>query len=301
MNQYYYQREGGNFGDDLNMPIFGPVVEAFSGFSDIDWLVGIGTVLDGRIGQLSGTKLILGSGLRPPGMLRKDRIGAYVAALRGPLTASALGVPSRFVFSDPGVLAPRIICGSRQVTGDVAFIPHYHSLRVIDCEKLAARAGLRLIRPDQDPDVVIRAIASCDRVVTEAMHGAIVADALGVPWARLRLIASRFEGGGVSEFKWADWAGGLGIPHEKATHCLPVVPPPPRGAGLLGTALRGLNAARLVRGLREISNGSGFLTSERLRMQVEVSRWDELLGRMIEGHGIVFCLESAAVEVMHCD
>jgi succinoglycan biosynthesis protein ExoV len=48
------------------------------------------------------------------------------------------------------------------------------------------------------------------------MHGAIVADALGVPW-----IPVRTGGAGTLEFKWRDWCGSVGLSY-RPHHVVPL-------------------------------------------------------------------------------
>ncbi len=58
-------------------------------------------------------------------------------------------------------------------------------------------------------------IRSSRLLITEAMHGAIVADALRVPWIPVR------TNPGVLEFKWQDWTASLDLEHE--FHALPLL------------------------------------------------------------------------------
>ena len=53
---------------------------------------------------------------------------------------------------------------------------------------------------------VIGRIARADLVVSESMHGAIVADAFGVPWIPIA-ISHHFN-----SFKWGDWADSVEVP-----------------------------------------------------------------------------------------
>ena len=69
----------------------------------------------------------------------------------------------------------------------------------------ATAAGLRLIDPRGDPSAIIEAIASCRVLLAEALHGAIAADALRVPWIALRPLVQ------VHRAKWHDWAAALDL------------------------------------------------------------------------------------------
>jgi len=62
-----------------------------------------------------------------------------------------------------------------------------------------------------DIEFTMSEIASCECLITEAMHGAIVADALRVPWKRFRFFAHIHEGEAVSEVKWNDWLASINI------------------------------------------------------------------------------------------
>jgi succinoglycan biosynthesis protein ExoV len=51
----------------------------------------------------------------------------------------------------------------------------------------------------------VQAIGRCKLLLSEALHGAIVADALRVPWVAIRPLAS------VHRAKWWDWADTMGL------------------------------------------------------------------------------------------
>lgn len=57
-------------------------------------------------------------------------------------------------------------------------------------------------------DRVLGLMQQCDVILAEAMHGAIVADALRIPW--IPISCSRI----ILEFKWQDWLSSLNLSYE---------------------------------------------------------------------------------------
>jgi hypothetical protein len=131
-------------------------------------------------------------------------------------------------------------------------------------------AGATLLSPCGESEAVIRRIAAADFVVTESLHGAIIADAFGVPWRAIR-VSSRFH-----HARWRDWADSLAVDLEVDR----LLPPwaseagggrSPRGRGLVPRVARkarrpwGMQAA--ARRLRRFAAEGGQL-SDRAALRV---------------------------------
>jgi succinoglycan biosynthesis protein ExoV len=80
---------------------------------------------------------------------------------------------------------------------------------------------------------VLAAIASTEVILTEALHGAIVADALRIPWIPVHSTS------GISRFKWQDWC--MSVDVEYKPHCI---------SRLWGEAAYAQRAKRLRRWLK---------------------------------------------------
>jgi succinoglycan biosynthesis protein ExoV len=95
-------------------------------------------------------------------------------------------------------------------TGRALFIPHCHSDVDPDYDwpSICAQAGLLYLSPRGDSREVIRMIAGARLIISESMHGAIVADAFRVPWRAVSLVSN------FNEFKWRDWTDSLSMDIE---------------------------------------------------------------------------------------
>lgn len=209
MELFYYRGSKPNLGDDLNSElwpeILPPEVLAADGFV----LVGFGSILSEQwLGRFRGSDqrlIILGTGTSydvPPAPLRDW----LVLAVRGPLTASVLGMPETSA-TDGAVLladAPRLVGPARPRT-DVVFVPHHRSIRSSPWSEIAEDAGMRFVSPQWPLRRVLDEFASARLVLAEAMHGAIIADTLRIPWIPLTISPV------IDEFKWRDWLGSVGL------------------------------------------------------------------------------------------
>ena len=130
--------------------------------------------------------------------------------VRGPRTAQRCGLDSALGLGDGAVLWSGLRRAHAPVAGRVGLVPHHKSYDGADWDAIACEAGLFPIDPRQSPEAVTAALASCERVLTESLHGAIFADTLGIPW-RAVVLARRFN-----NFKWSDWLDTLGMPLDAA-------------------------------------------------------------------------------------
>jgi len=205
MKLYYFHPSNGNFGDDLNAWLWPRLLGPSFFDEDADeLLVGIGTLLNHRIPAASRT-LVFGSGY---GYGKKPAVDArwHFFCVRGPKTAAALGLPPDLAVTDPALLIrPHVAPWIKPVRGRVGYIPHCDSAENGDWASIAAAAGLHFIDPRWSVDRVVEELGQCERLVTEAMHGAIFADAMRVPWTAATAYAH------ISEFKWQDWCESLGL------------------------------------------------------------------------------------------
>ncbi len=213
MKIFHWISPEGNVGDDLNLwmwpRLFG--CDFFDGVSD-PLFIGIGSVLDNRHEQ-AASRLVFGAGARSAATIPDiSKPGWDVAFVRGPHTAAALGLGADRWISDPAILAPladpqfkaKMPGRAPRVKGSrIGFIPYYATHRRLS-QAIADAAGFELIPATLDPERFFRRLLSCDAVITEAMHGAILADAFGVPWIPCRMYNVMQEGD-THIFKWSDW------------------------------------------------------------------------------------------------
>lgn len=166
-----------NFGDDIN-PWFWSLLSGARfrwGSPGRRHLLGVGSIAD----RASPRSWVMGSGLlRPPGRAGRP-LFERVVAVRGALTAEALGVSPPHL-GDPVGLVDLLVPRPSPEAGRFGVVPHVIS--VAEWRRaLAGRRDVAVIDPSGDPADVIRAIASCEGVASQSLHGLVVADAYGIP------------------------------------------------------------------------------------------------------------------------
>ncbi|MGD1017787.1 MAG: polysaccharide pyruvyl transferase family protein [Verrucomicrobiia bacterium] len=203
MKIYRHKTPGGNFGDDLNLCLWPQIFPEIEEIHPDVMLLGVGTVL---AGSWPGRKVVLGSGLGRGKRVRHDQSWTHYW-VRGPLTAKLLGLDADKAISDSAVLWPDMPRPRDDAAG-VGLLPHHASFQQFDWQIVAKQCGFTLIDPRQSPASVAGQIATCRKLLTESLHGAIFADVMRIPWA-CYIGARRFD-----PFKWDDWKASLQITGE---------------------------------------------------------------------------------------
>ena len=210
MKLFYYKDPIGNFGDDLNSLIWYSLAPELFDEDDSEVLVGIGTLINSRA-PLAPTKYVFGSGVGYHQFPTIDEKWQFYC-VRGPLSAQRLGISPSLAITDPAVLLTQVL-PARPVeqTGMVSFMPHHASSRFADWKALCEKAGINYIDPAYDIHETIFQMRRSRLVIAEAMHAAIVADALRVPWVPVACYDH------ILDFKWQDWCQSLDMPYTPQT------------------------------------------------------------------------------------
>lgn len=192
-----------NFGDALNPWLWPRLAPEVCDPGNPALFLGIGTILNPRV-PAGPEKIVFGSGCSGGAVPRLDPKWR-VYGVRGPRTAARLGLAARHVLADPAILVRQCHLPAVEKQHSISFMPHHQSALEADWAALCAEGGLNPIDPRAPVERVLRDLQGTELLITEAMHGAIVADALRVPW-----IAARIYGHFVP-FKWHDWAESLNL------------------------------------------------------------------------------------------
>jgi succinoglycan biosynthesis protein ExoV len=133
-----------------------------------------------------------------------------VYCVRGPKSAEALSLPASVGIIDPGILLSDFFSKSNAVSTEFSFMPQISS--VVDqhdsWKQICDDLGFGYIDPRDSVEDSVKLIAETGTLLTESMHGAIVAEALRVPWVP---VVTRRE---ILAFKWHDWCDSVELDYE---------------------------------------------------------------------------------------
>lgn len=187
-----------NFGDELSYFITRHLISAHIPIkhahfdSKYEKICSIGTILHNFT---KGKTYVWGTGFdKCSTKARADLAPLDIFATRGEHTANhlhTLGYPIVKVFGDPGLLINKYIVKPKTPKYKLGIIPHYSNAnivnnRIIDhtfpCFKSNDEA-VSIISPKTLSDTmsVLDKILSCEFILSQSIHGCIVADAMGIP------------------------------------------------------------------------------------------------------------------------
>lgn len=206
---YFTESSLTNFGDDLNAWIWSALLPGMWDPADDVWLCGIGTILNQELMPRGRKWIVVGSGVGY-GLPPEDFGGKLwrILAVRGPLTAKVLGIDSSHAVTDGAILLsalPEYSPLPESERHGAVFMPHYQSLPAGNWRESCDAAGIEFIDPRGDSKEIVQRIRCARVVLADAMHAAIVADTLRVPW--IPLVTSP----NINTFKWLDWTMSMGL------------------------------------------------------------------------------------------
>jgi hypothetical protein len=204
MKMYFYRGRRPNFGDELNGWLWPRLLPGFFDDDERELFIGIGSTLFDFL-PCASRKIVFGAGY-----------GGYTAVpaiderwrfyfVRGRLTAAALGLDADLGVGDAAILVRSCVARPTRKAHRISFMPHWESAADGQWVEASRAAGLHYIDPCDAVENVLTQIQESEVLVAEAMHGAIVADTLRVPWIAVRPIQS------PNRAKWHDWASALDL------------------------------------------------------------------------------------------
>ncbi|MBD0337540.1 MAG: polysaccharide pyruvyl transferase family protein, partial [Cyanobacteria bacterium Co-bin13] len=227
MKLFHYQRRDGveNFGDRLNLWLWPQLLPGCFDDDAATVFVGIGTLLNHRLPERLGSAqqaVVFTTGVGYERSLRTIPPAWAIYCVRGPLSARRLGLPDSLAITDGAILLRQHYRPSGQKRFAYAFMPHIHHATFAGevWQQICQEIGFGYIDPRWSVEEVLAAIGATEVLLAEAMHGAIAAEALRVPWLPVQTSAR------ILPFKWQDWCASIRVPFRPVV-LPPVLPYPP--------------------------------------------------------------------------
>ena len=201
MKLTYYKGKVPNFGDDLNAIMWDKLVKPgfFNDKSD-ELFLGIGSILWDDYPSKS-KKIVVGSGYGGYKKIPDVTDGTWeFPFVRGPRTAKMLNLDPNVAITDAAILTHYIGLPKQDKKFTISFMPHWESIERGTWQAVCTKANIHYIDPRGDVVQILKEIQQSELLLTEAMHGAILADTLRTPWQALEPINS------LHRNKWFDWS-----------------------------------------------------------------------------------------------
>ena len=204
----YFQGKEPNFGDDLNPWLWPKLIPDFFDDDEKTVFIGIGSILGEKSYKDDVRKVVFGAGFVPEYHNRPcvTHSNWDIYFVRGPRTAKMLNISKDLGLGDSATLLRTVVKPwPRPSLQVVSFMPHWESMRRGNWAEVCQLANINLIDPRLPVETILHEFKRSKMVIAEAMHGAIIADALRIPWIPVLPLNHKHRG------KWLDWADSLEI------------------------------------------------------------------------------------------
>lgn len=214
MQLFYYRGARPNFGDELNVWLWNRVSPGLIDTDESELLIGAGTLLAADVpSRFPAARRIhtLGSGAGYAELPDVNRPPWSSITVRGPVTGRLLGgLPESSIGTDSAILLaliPELRPLPESQRSGIVFMPHFRASDMQRWRGICARAGIEYLDPGWDSYALVDRIRRAKLVVADAMHAAIVADTMRVPW--IPTVSSAH----ISTTKWLDWTASMRVPY----------------------------------------------------------------------------------------
>ena len=130
-----------------------------------------------------------------------------IHCVRGPLTSKALGIDQKYAIADGAILTADFMTRSQRPKFRHSYMPHFVNANN-RWKNVSEEVGIKFIDPTQSVVATLQDLSETEVLFTEAMHGAIIADSLGIPW--VPVVSSKI----INTFKWEDYCHSMGIEYQ---------------------------------------------------------------------------------------
>jgi succinoglycan biosynthesis protein ExoV len=209
MKLYFYKGKK-NFGDSLNLWLWEKLMPGTLDNDERVAFVGIGTLLNDLLPQKTPRatqRVIFGTGVGYGNSILKLDESYKIYCLRGPLSAQALGCKDELGITDGAALIRRVFISTLPKKYQFSYMPH-HQLAGTGWAQVCQELGFGYIDSRWDVEEVLSLLSQTEVVLAEAMHGAIVADALRIPWVPVSTNSD------ILAFKWQDWCASVRVAYQ---------------------------------------------------------------------------------------
>ena len=200
-----------NFGDALNPWLWQKLLPDVLDDDPSSVFVGIGTLVNNALPQRTSkarSRAIFSTGVGYEKSTPVIDDSYHIYCLRGPISAKMLGVSTDLAITDGALLLRKVIDANPiPKRYKFSYMPHY-DFAGDGWQQVCNRLGFGYISPAWAIEDILIRIRETEVLVCEAMHGAIVADALRVPWISVKTHPS------ILALKWQDWCASMNVQHQ---------------------------------------------------------------------------------------